>query len=68
MIARILKMEQKSNEAPANIGAMIFEKLQKKYKQVENVAVTGVIDSDGRYHIPSEKTNEKENKTCLVEK
>ena len=52
-------MEQKSNEAPANIGAMIFEKLQKKYKQVENVAVTGVIDSDGRYHIPAEKTNEK---------
>lgn len=52
-------MEQKSNEAPANIGAMIFEKLQKKYKQIGNEAVTGVIDSDGRYHIPSEKTNEK---------
>lgn len=59
MIARILKMEQKSNDAPANIGAMIFEKLQKKYKQIGNEAATGVVNSDGRYHIPSEKTNEK---------
>lgn len=61
MIALTLKMEQKSNEAPANIGAMIFEKLQKKYKQIGNEAATGVIDSDGRYHIPSKKQMKKEN-------